>query len=166
MGKRNRAQIRADALAVLRDAVGGIRWAELLREVYGNDPDTPYNSVHGAVHALLKDDSRILKVARGTYQLREYSENQEGGAAADQDSARDVIEIELPSHQSIRVREIDFYQSFATWLIEDAEEVNEAVVIGGSLLGGKWGLNRERRTSSNSSLRSWRRRSRLIQVSL
>jgi hypothetical protein len=139
MPKRNRAQIQSDAMKILEDAVGGIRWAELLRETYGNDPETPYNSVHGAIHALLRDDPRVLKVARGTYQLREYANDPDDAGVTTNNSANEIVEIQLPTHRSVQVREIDFYESFASWLIDDAEEVNEAAVIGGSLLRGKWG---------------------------
>jgi hypothetical protein len=77
----------------------------------------------------------IVKVARGTYQLAKYADS----ATPARDEEDEVVELQLPSHEPVRVREVDFYKSFAAWLIEDAEEVNEAVVIGGSLLRGKWG---------------------------
>ena len=140
MAKRNRSQIQADTLRVLHQAPQGIRWAELLRRVYGDDPDTPYNSVHGAIHDLLIKDRSILKIARGTYQLAKYADEQSASETQEQDlEAREVVEIELPSHDAVRVREIDFYDSFAVWLVDEAEEVNEAAVIGGNLLRGKWG---------------------------
>lgn len=140
MAKRNRAQIQADAKNVLESEPQGIRWADLLRRVHGDDPDTPYNSVHGGIHDLLNRDRSIVKIARGTYQLGKFADEQANQLAEDQEAeATEVVEIELPSHQAVRVREVDFYESFADWLADEAEEVNEAAVIGGSLLRGKWG---------------------------
>jgi hypothetical protein len=140
MAKRNRKQIQDDALRILDEAVGGIRWADLLRKVYADDRETPYNSVHGAIHALLTTNRDIIKVARGIYQLSRYQEAQSSAAVAeDRGVAVEFVEVESPSHQTVRLAEVDFYESFALWLAEVAEEVNEAVVLGGSILRGKWG---------------------------
>lgn len=140
MAKRNRKEIQADALAVLNQAVGGIRWSDLLRRVYADDPDTPYNSVHGAIHALLTTSREIAKVAPGIYQLLKYQEAQSNAAVAEERAvAAEVVEIESSSREIVRLSEADFYKSFAQWLIEVAEEANEAAVLGGSMLRGKWG---------------------------
>ena len=112
----------------------------MLRQVYADDPDTPYNSVHGAIHALLTTSREIAKVAPGIYQLVKYQEAQSDAAVAEERAgAAEIVEIESPSHETVRLNETDFYESFARWLIEVAEEANEAVALGGSLLRGKWG---------------------------
>jgi hypothetical protein len=90
------------------------------------------------LHALLTTNQQIVKVARGTYQLAKYVEAQSSTAVADA-VASEVTELSVPTQQGIKVSEADFYRSFAEWLVEVAEEVNEAAVIGGSLLRGKWG---------------------------
>lgn len=132
--KRNRGQIQSDALRLLEAVPDGIRWSELLRRTYADDPYTPYNSVHGALHALLQSNSDIVKIARGTYRLRKFDD-----AAQPAPVEEVVVEVELPDHERVRVREQDFYDSFATWLVEDADEANCAVRVGGALLKGKWG---------------------------
>ena len=140
MTKRNRRQIQADAMAVLEQAVGGIRWSDLLRQVYADDPDTPYNSVHGGIHALLTTSREIVKVAPGTYQLTKYQDAQSDAAVAEERAAAaETVEIQSPSRETVRLSEADFYESFALWLIEVAEEANETAVLGGSILRGKWG---------------------------
>jgi hypothetical protein len=138
--KRNRKQIQAEALQILEEAIGGIRWADLLRKVHAEDPETPFNSVHGAIHALLTTNRDIVKVARGIYQLAKYQEAQSSIAVAeDKATAAEVVEVETRAHETVRLSEADFYLSFAQWLTDVAEEVNAAVVLGGSVLRGKWG---------------------------
>lgn len=140
MAKRNRKQIQEDALRVLDQAVGGLRWSDLLKRVHHNDPETPVNSVHGALHALLTTSSEIVKVARGTYQLAKYVDAQSSVAVAeDRAAASQPVEVETAGHAKVTLLEADFYESFAQWLIEVAEEVNEAAALGGSILKGKWG---------------------------
>jgi hypothetical protein len=79
-------------------------------------------------------------VARGTYQLAKYAEEQSTAALEDERAtAAQSVVVESPTHERVRLLESDFYESFALWLIDEADEVNEAVALGGSLLKGKWG---------------------------
>ncbi len=64
MAKLNRKDIQDAARIVLERETGGIRWTQLLRAVEADTPDTPHNTVHGAIHALLNSDPAIVKVAR------------------------------------------------------------------------------------------------------
>lgn len=138
MAKLNRQQIFERALAVLEDHPLGIRWSELLRIVEAGTPDTPHNSVHGGLHNLLTTRTdEIIKIARGTYQLRKFVEVEEAEAAAqfpDADSASALPE----RTEAERLTEQDFYASFAEWL-EENDEVTVASALGGASLGGKWG---------------------------
>lgn len=47
--------------------------------------------------------------------------------------------METDAHKKVLLLESDFYDSFAEWLADVAEEVNVAVALGGSVLKGKWG---------------------------
>lgn len=133
--KLNRKQIQELALTVLEDHPAGIRWTEILRSVEVQTPETPHNSVHGAVHQLLQSNSQIVKVARGTYQLQKYV-TADAIDAASEDEATASIPVKEDGKQS--VTEQDFYDSFAEWLIENDEAIF-ASALGGSSLGGKWG---------------------------
>lgn len=70
--KLNRRQIQAEARMILEAETGGVRWGELLKRIYSNDPETPPNSIHGALQNLFALSDDIVKVARGTYQLAQY----------------------------------------------------------------------------------------------
>jgi hypothetical protein len=140
MAKLNRKQIQDQALAMLERAPGGIRWSELLKDIVAANPDTPPNSIRGATHALFSTDERIEKVARGTYRLAALGDAEERAAIAEDEAvASTPVEVEAADRTRVTYVESDFYESFAEWLVEVAEEVNAAVALGGSVLRGKWG---------------------------
>ena len=140
MAKLNRKQIQDQAFAMLERAPGGVRWSELLKAIVAANPDTPPNSIRGATYALLSTDQRIEKVARGTYRLATLGDADERGAIAEDEAvARTPVEVEAADRTKVIYVESDFYESFAEWLVEVAEEVNAAVALGGSVLRGKWG---------------------------
>jgi hypothetical protein len=136
VAKLNRQQIHERALKVLDTHPQGIRWSDLLRAVASDAPETPMNSIHGAVHNLLTTRTdEIVKVARGTYQLKRYVDAD--NAATDAKTAEAAtVEAETPAFGT--VTEQDFYASFAEWLQEN-DEATVAAALGASSLGGKWG---------------------------
>lgn len=135
MAHLNRGQIQRRAFDLLEANPGGMRWSALLQDIHGADPETPQNSIQGALHALLSTTKDITKVARGTYQLSRL---------LDQDAAEisrlteDDSFVEDVRDPGSRILEHNFYVPFATWLVEN-DEANEAEALGGSLLRGKWG---------------------------
>jgi hypothetical protein len=138
--KLNRRQIQDEAIGVLQGQSGGVRWSDLLKTLIAANPDTPSNSIRGATHALFSADARIEKVARGTYRLASLDDADDSAAIAqDETAAQTVVEVEFSDHRRVTYVEADFYQSFADWLVDVAEEVNAAVALGGSVLKGKWG---------------------------
>ena len=117
-----------------------MRWGEMLKLIHAEAPNTPPNSIHGGLQVLLTTRDDITKVARGTYQLVKYQDAQSSAAIAeDEAAAAHPIVVETPQHQKVTLLESDFYESFAVWLSEVAEEVNAAVALGGSILRSKWG---------------------------
>jgi hypothetical protein len=135
--KLNRQQIQDRAMAVLELHPQGIRWTDLLKTVEAGTPDTPHNSVHGALHALLtRRSDEIPKVARGIYKLAKYVD---GCQHIDSyEETPEVIALQSPSLSTQPLTEQDFYDSFAEWL-EDNDEATVASALGGASLGGKWG---------------------------
>lgn len=71
MAKLNRKQIQDRAREILEVESGGIRWGEILKLIHGPDPETPPNSIHGAIQVLFQSSDDIVKVARGTGTLTE-----------------------------------------------------------------------------------------------
>lgn len=141
MAKLNRRQIEDATRAVLERNPGGVRWAEVLKAVAADHPDTPLNSIRGATHHLFQRGDGIVKIARGTYQLARHAaesdaadgEDQPASLAPEPDDAAGIT-----ARSASTLSEQDFYASFAEWL-EENDEVTVAGVLGGSSLGGKWG---------------------------
>jgi hypothetical protein len=136
LAKLNRKQIQESAFEYLNLYPRGLRWGELLKLIHNHAPETPQNSIQGALHNLLSSSDEIIKVARGTYQLRKYVEVEEANAIAAEDAVAD--ETVAPASGPVPLTEQDFYESFAEWL-EDNDEATVAAALGGASLGGKWG---------------------------
>lgn len=140
MARLNRRQIQQATLALLESEAGGIRWSEILKRLTDDHPETPSNSIRGATHALFSTDNRVEKVARGTYRLVSLGATDDSAAIAqDEAVAQTPVAVETADMGRVTYVEADFYQSFADWLVNVAEEVNGAVALGGSVLRGKWG---------------------------
>lgn len=133
--KFNRKQIQECAFEVLEGHPDGIRWSDILRLVEAQSLETPHNSVHGAVHQLLQSNDQIVKVARGTYQLKKHAAAEAVEAQAE-DEALSSTPVKAEGKRS--ATEQDFYASFAEWL-EENDEATFASALGGSSFGGKWG---------------------------
>jgi len=142
MVKSNRKQIQQAARDLLAAHPEGLRWSELHKSIVSGAPDTPGNSVTGALTTLFQNAPDITKVARGTYQLTRYAEAQSavptGGETGGMGVSNEPLIVETPGHARVALLEADFYASFAEWL-QGADEVTAAVALGGSVLKGKWG---------------------------
>lgn len=141
MAKLNRRQIEEATRAVLERHPGGARWAEVLKAVASDHPETPLNSIRGATHNLFQRGDGIVKIARGTYQLAHFADA-DGSALTDVGatpaSGADDVVPDVSERAPGSLTEQDFYASFAEWL-EENDEVTVAAALGGSSLGGKWG---------------------------
>lgn len=138
MAKLNRTQIQTAARQILSSGTEA-RWGEMLDRIHASAPETPRNSIVGGLTDLFRKDPSILKVARGTYLLATTV------TASDEDH-RDVRSATAPfgppdesSVDGLRPSEAEFYDSFAEYLRDELEEVNQAIALGGSSFGGKWG---------------------------
>lgn len=128
--KLNRKEIGEKAIEVLDRHPEGLRWSDWLRKVEAEAGDTPHNSLRGGLHWLVTNDrGQIKKVAKGTYQLEKYVEDEFAGLLRSEAGQK-------PSPE--KLREEDFYDHFANWLVEN-DEATIAKKLGGASLGGKWG---------------------------
>ena len=109
-----------------------------MKQVEATAPDTPHNSIHGGIHNLLTvRTSEILKVARGTYQLKKLV-NADDAAASVEESEIVATPVMAETPGTAALTEQDFYGSFAEWLQEN-DEASVASALGGASLGGKRG---------------------------
>lgn len=133
--KLNRQEIQTKIYEVLKAESGGIRWSELLNRIHASYPDTPQNSIQGALHNLIVNSTDIVKVARGTYRLEQYVAAENALASA-QEAVAVPVKGDTPGSETLT--EQDFYASFAEWL-EENDDATVAAALGGASLGNKWG---------------------------
>jgi hypothetical protein len=129
MAKFNTAQVKQYARELLEHHPDGMRWMELLNTVAAAAPETPRGTVQGSLRALRVDDKEIVTPAKGLWLLAKYAKT---SAAAG--------EAAVPPSATLRPsRETSFYLPFADWLRDEAEEVVEAMSLGGATFRWKWG---------------------------
>jgi hypothetical protein len=120
----NKDKIIAKALDFLKAVPKGMRYTMLVEQISAALPDIPKNTIHGTIWNLdVQIPDKISKPVRGLYLLTEYSEK--GGPE--------------PPHPPVRVKEEEFYESFADWLVNELEECTKAIAVGGNVFKDKWG---------------------------
>lgn len=129
MTKFNVAQVKEAARSLLEKNPQGMKWAELMRAVQKLGPDTPKGTVQGSLRALRVDDQEIVRPTKGLWVLAKYAI----GLGSSDASALS------PAPAQKTVPESTFYQPFADWLRDEAEEVVDAMELGGATFKWKWG---------------------------
>jgi len=120
----NKNVICAAAKDILRQHPGGVRFAEFRRLLQQELPDQKKNTIHGVIWNLDQAfPSEIAKPEKGLFKW----------------IGEGIFVPEVTDISSRRIREEDFYQPFAEWLVEELDECTAAVPIGGSVFKDKWG---------------------------
>lgn len=127
MAKLSKKQIQELARAAVKERPGGIRYAELVRLIAQDHPETPVNSVHGAVWDLAdRFPSEVAKPSRGLLVPVPGADTL-------------VPQEPIGATTATRLREETFYQPFADWLVNELDEATIALPLGGASLQKKWG---------------------------
>lgn len=138
MAKLTVKEIQTRAMQLLDATPSGGRWGELLKAIHAEAPETPPNTIHGALRGLFATNNDVVKVARGTYQLKKYHDAQVEEPASP-DAPLETVAVAATGAAPAALIEADFYESFAQWLTDIEEAVNVACPLGGNILKGKWG---------------------------
>jgi hypothetical protein len=121
--------INDKALEILEARPEGVRYSDLVRQIAAADTSLNPNSVHITVGCLPQTyPDRVYKPSRGLYRLTKYRD-------PETDQLREDLLPETPQ----KVKEEDFYEPFARWLVEDVEECTKAIPLGGNRFRDKWG---------------------------
>lgn len=130
MAKLPIKEIQKIARSIVSDNPGGIRYSALVDKVSKQNPETPKNTIEGAVWNLAAIfPSEITKPSRGVF-------------TPVSKVANDTVVVgstEQIAPTGAKVKESDFYQPFAEWLKNDLDEVTEVASLGGAGLKSKWG---------------------------
>ena len=124
-------RITLKAKEILGAVPSGVRFSDLVSRLRREFPNDPYGTITGTVWNLdTRFPSEIYKPSRGLFRLVRFR------------SELPVLPPEsLPETTTSpgRIREADFYQPFADYLVNDLEECTKALSLGGSRFGSKWG---------------------------
>jgi hypothetical protein len=117
------------AIDILAEQPEGLRWSDLLRQVLALFPEFPHGTVSGSLWDMDQTQpSMVFKPARGLWKHTKYK-----------DISVTTPSITQPDPQlKPKIKEEDFYQSFADWLKNDLEDCTKAIPLGGNRFGGKW----------------------------
>jgi hypothetical protein len=128
MGKLTVQGIRNAARAIIAATAGGIRYSALVEAISRQSPETPRNTIHGAVWNLDSTfPNEIAKPSRGL-----FTAVQSGSEAVV------VGKTEEIATTGIKIKEADFYEPFAELLKNDLGDVIEVIELGGAGLKSKW----------------------------
>ncbi len=134
MNKRER--ITQMAKEILASESAGIRYSHLISRLQEAFPDEVPDSgnLRGAIWNLdARFPDEVYKPARGLFRLVRFKE------LAPLVPRVPLLSIDLPAPGTAPLRESDFYEPFAAYLMDELEECTKAVPLGGSRFGGKWG---------------------------
>jgi len=123
-----REKIIAKAIEILKSNPDGIRYSILVRKISQEFPEIPVNTIHGTVWNLeTRVPNEVYKPARGLFRHVEFKEEE-----ICEEEQKPPLEIE-------KIKEEDFYESFANWLVNKLEECTKAIALGRSRFRDKWG---------------------------
>lgn len=114
------------AIEIFKKASSGVRYSELVRYINEELPEENINNIHGALFSFKQkidkgEIKEIIRPERGYYIFKENLETE------------DLIK------ETKGVRENDFYQSFAEYLVDDLGECTKAISLGGNRFQDRWG---------------------------
>lgn len=112
----------------LKDKSNGAYYSEIVNYLKSQMPTVPINTLHGSTWDFRKrilngEEKDVVIPSRGLYILSKYYI---GGK-----------EPEIKS--KVKIREKDFYEKFAEYLVNQLEECTKAIPLGGNVFQDKWG---------------------------
>ncbi len=118
-------QIKGKASEVIKNNPQGIRYSQLLKEIVESFPNISPNTIRGVIWNLDQTiPEEVYKADRGLFRHVSFKET----------SLNELAQTPTPA-----VREEDFYQPFADYLVDDLEDCTKAIKLGGRRFGDKWG---------------------------
>lgn len=129
-----KSQIVTKAVELLKATPHGLRYSVMQKELQRVLPDANANTISGSTWNLdVTCPEVVYKPARGLFMHTDYRDVQQSPP-----TVPEPIEI-LPAKTKPRIREEDFYASFAEWLVKELEECTKAIPLGGNVFKDKWG---------------------------
>lgn len=111
----------------LNGKTDGAYYSDIINYLKEKLPDVPVNTLHGSLwdfrQKIINDEKKeVIIPERGFYILSKYYQKE----TSDQ-------------KKSQKIKEEDFYESFADYLVNELEECTKAIALGGNKFQDKWG---------------------------
>lgn len=124
-------QIKDKAFEILEENPNGMRYSQLHAQIRSANPKFNGNTVTGSIWNLeVQFPDKVWKPSKGLFQLVKYKSP---GTTPKEAVATSVA---IPN---AKIKEEDFYKSFADWLTHEIEDVTKAIPLGGNKFRDKWG---------------------------
>ena len=126
-------QIQQIALEILHEKPEGMRYSDLKKKILERNSTFKSNSIGGVlVNLEVAFPDKIYKPDRGVFRLLTFKEE-----VTTQPDQHNISVSKVTKKNSIK--EEDFYQPFADWLVTELEECTNAIGLGGNIFRDKWG---------------------------
>ena len=124
-----RERIRAIAFQLLEQNPQGLRYSDLHKKICLLDTKLNSSTVNTSIWNLdAVEPTRVYKPIKGLFRLLRFEE-----------SITQDVPVEPATSNQVRIREDVFYPLFASWLINELEEVTHAIALGGNAFKDRWG---------------------------
>lgn len=118
--------ILKEVIQLLQQHPEGLRYSELVKAISEIQTEIPRNTINGTIWNLdIRLPDQIIKPAKGLFQLK--------------DNTNVPADTPIQVLTSGKVKEEDFYQPFAEWIVNELEECSKAIALGGASFKDKWG---------------------------
>jgi hypothetical protein len=122
-----RQEIFETVKEILKESPEGLRYSEIIRKLQEKFKDTPTNTLHGSTwefrqKILDESEKDVMIPEKGLYILTKYYKK---------NTRSNMLQL--------KVKEEDFYEPFANYLVNALEECTNAISLGGNKFGDKWG---------------------------
>lgn len=120
-------KIVAKAIEILKSNPNGVRYSELVKKINKEFSEIPVKTIYGTVWNLeTRVPGEVYKPARGLFRHLTFRE-------------KEISEEEKLLSELEKIKEEDFYEPFARWLVDEVEECTKAIPLGGNKFKDKWG---------------------------
>src|SRR4030066_1983840 len=115
----SKEKVRSKAIEILKSRPNGIRYTELVNAIHDAIPEIPINTIQGSMWDLdARMPDEVYKPARGLWRHVSFK----GTDLLEKAAIK--IAYKVPS-KAEKIKEDDFYESFASWLVNELKECNK-----------------------------------------
>jgi hypothetical protein len=119
--------IRTKAIEILKGNSQGVRYSKLANEIKRQLPNMSIKTIYSAIWNLeVEKPNEVYKASRGLFRHVSFRESPQ-------------TFVESTSTVTPQINEVEFYKSFADYLVKDLEECTKAKSLGGNVFKDKWG---------------------------